>query len=107
MATSPDYKRGYSKGYHAAKCACVKQRSHLGTTIAELLERAKRAEAGLGLGECAGCLHWQREEHCYWGWCLLTEDVVTLDWPWRGEPHQKISTKENFGCIRFADKETP
>ena len=67
--------------------------------------RAFRAEAGLKLGPCKTCSLWRRDStSSSWGWCTLTEKIRGTDWPWRGEPQQKIATKENFGCIRFEAK---
>jgi hypothetical protein len=95
------YRRGYSKGTYAGERDIAKVRSDCAAAIDAFRERAERAEAGLGLGVCGACRHWRRERACAWGTCALTEDILTLSWPWRGEPQQKIITQENFGCVRF------
>lgn len=74
----------------------------------EKLHRAERAETGLGMGKCADCTHWTKPRHkSHWGYCTLSDEPISVvRWPWRGEPHQQIATKENFGCIRFQERES-
>ena len=105
-STSPDWKRGYQLGYNRGGRNVTARQETLHQMITDMRERAERAEAGLGLGMCSECAHWQRHEPVgaqkyRWGWCLLTEAIETDNWPWRGDPDQKIATKENFGCVRF------
>lgn len=104
--TSPDWKRGYQLGYNRGKQNETTHQETLHGMITDLRERAERAEADLGLGMCSECAHWKRHKpvrgHEYkWGWCLLTEVIETDNQSWRGDPDQKIATKENFGCIKF------
>jgi hypothetical protein len=98
---SADYQRGYNRG-KASRQATIDE---LHAALTQMQERAERAEHALGLGRCDECHFWQRERSCHWGYCTLTETVIGIDWPWRGEPDQKIATKQNFGCIRFRPTE--
>lgn len=70
------------------------------------LETQERAERGADIGPCRECKFWERPQPMSrkykWGWCLQT--VGTLhhaDWPWRGDPSQRIATNHAFGCIKF------
>lgn len=97
----------YQRGALAEKARSKRDIDQKNAAIQALQARAERAEAGLGIGQCRNCEHWRRERSRSglgaWGYCLLTEKIESVNWPWRGEPGQRIATKENFGCIRFVD----
>lgn len=102
MVNTPDYKRGYSKGYSTGIRQIADVRQECRGAVDAFRERAERAEAGLGLGICQNCKHWQRGKgNAKWGLCTLTDKMVTWPWPWRGQPEQEILTQERFGCVRF------
>ena len=115
-------RRAYSQGYQAGVKSQdpAKRKAQIEARCTRLLDlcktyrlRAERAEAGMGLGQCQQCRAWSRAKSyglsgpsdCYWGYCGYSEgSIIESDQPWRGEPHQRIATKENFGCIRFEPK---
>lgn len=97
-----EYMRGYSNGQRARDS----QVEELKAALREARSRAERAERGLGFGGCFECVHWHKPSPgMRWGFCGLSEKILDIHWPWRGDPEQKIATKENFGCIRFNAKE--
>jgi hypothetical protein len=96
-------RNAYSKGYNAGVREHGNRFRELDEALLAMQARAERAERGIGLGRCDQCLRWRRQPGAKWGYCTLTENSVGTDWPWRGDPDQRIATKENFGCIRFAD----
>lgn len=104
MGGEPNYQRGYSKGYNTGVRQIADVRQEYQDAVDAFRERAERAEAGLGLGLCQDCKHWQRgnDGAAKWGLCGLTDKMVTWPWPWRGDPDQQIHTQERFGCVRFA-----
>ena len=106
---TPEEHRAYNRGYGAGK-RFAEDKSHEKRLLGlckTYRARAERAEAGLGLGRCDQCAHWKRERQAFWGYCGFTETIQEFDQPWRGDPDQRIATKENFGCIRFEPKFQP
>lgn len=99
--SSPDYKRGYSRGYSTGTRNIAEVRKQYADALDAFRERAERAEAGLGLGLCRACQHWRRESQAAWGTCTLAESILSWPWPWRGDDNKAIHTQENFGCVRF------
>lgn len=111
MAKTPDYKRGYSKGYTTGRGeqSAIEQRHR-----AELLavaERAERAETASGVGHCEDCQHWQKPQISYaWGHCTVGQAPGTPYGCWaqaeEAETYRtvRISTSPRFGCVLFLSR---
>lgn len=112
---TPDYKRGYSKGYNTGRGDTSKIEMRHWEECQAVAERAERAEAAAGLGHCDECRHWERAcPVCAWGYCNASKQAGS---PWGcwaqgpsigdGRDLGRISTTPKFGCVMFAVKQEP
>lgn len=100
MADTREYQRGYNRGKVSADAKLAEYRK----AVIEANERARRAESGK-FGPCQSCARWTRNQQCYWGYCHPPGFISIADENWWGEPGQKVCTQENFGCVRYSQRE--
>lgn len=110
MKTTPE-QRAYSRGYHAGRKELASTQAETRKVMQGLVDRAQRAEANIGLGQCHQCRHWLRHEaRTQWGRCRSNESsagVKPYPWPWFAFDNDKPGlqpvpyTSQDFGCILF------
>lgn len=111
MPNSPDYKRGYGKGYTTGRGDQSKIEQRHQDELFAVAQRAERAEIASGVGHCEDCAHWKKLSASHaWGICTVPKAPGTPYgcWAQAEDPATRrtvqISTSPTFGCVLFLSR---